>query len=157
MIKLLMVGLWAGGVALGGAYLSTMLGQEDPAHAASEEGEKTIEYVNTDSLSIPIIRDGKVSGYVVTEMSFAIHKPEQAGEEAGPTPYLIDAAYRTVFQNISADFGHLKPQDLQELAAKVRKEANHRLGKDMVQDVLVSSLNFIARDEIRADWFKQKH
>lgn len=157
MIKLLIIGLWAGAVALGGVYLSTMLGKEDAAHAEADGGEKVVEFVNTQSMSIPIIREGKVAGYVVTEMSFAINKPKEGGEEASPMPYLVDAAYRTVFQNISADFSHLKPQDLAELAKTVKTEANQRLGKDAVKDVLISSLNFIGRDEIRADWFKQKH
>jgi hypothetical protein len=157
MIKTLLVGLWAGGVSLGGAYLAMMMNAEGPDKAESEDGSKVVEFVNTQSMSIPVIRDGKVAGYVVTEMSFAVQKGAEGGEAAAPTPYLIDAAYRTIFENVSADFGHLKPQDLKQLSEQVKKAANARLGEEKVQDVLVSSLNFIARDEIRADWFKKKH
>jgi hypothetical protein len=156
MIKTLIVGLWAGGVALGGAYLAMMLNAEGQATADSGNEDKIVEFINTGSMSIPVIRDGKVTGYVVTEMSFAVHKSNEGGEAAAPTPYLVDAAYRMLYQNVAADFSHLKPQDLKEIAEVVKKEANTRLGGDTVQDVLVSSLNFIARDEIRADWFKQK-
>jgi len=157
MIKTLLVGLWAGGVSLGGAYLAMMLNAQGPDKAESEDGAKVVEFINTESMSIPVIREGKVTGYVVAEMSFAVQKGKEGEEAAAPTPYLVDAAYRTLYQNVAADFEHLKPQDLKELSDQVKKEANARLGEEKVQDVLVSSLNFVARDEIRADWFKKKH
>lgn len=157
MIKTLLVGIWSGGVALGGAYLATMLNTASPEQKAGDEGPKTVEFIKSDSMSIPIIREGKVIGYVVTEMSFAVAKSAEGKDEPAPTPFLVDAAFRSIYENISADFGHLKPQDLKALSEQIKKASNERLGKDMVQDVLVSSINFVARDEIRTNWVKQKH
>lgn len=157
MIKSLMIGLWSGATALGGAYLAMMLNTSEPGkNAENKDGPKTIEFIKSDNLSIPIIRSGKVTGYVVTEMSFAVDKAKEGGAEASPAPYLVDAAYRTIYENIVADFEHLKPQDLKDLSDKVKENANKRLGKDTVQDVLISNINFVGRDEIRKNWVKEQ-
>lgn len=156
MIKTVLVGLWTSGVALAAAYLALMLSAAPHEKAADGEAEKTVEFIKSDTMSVPVIREGKVMGYVVAELSFAVHRPAEA-EGAGPAPYLVDAAYRTIYENISADFGRLKPQDLKEMSEKIKAEANARLGEDMVQDVLVSSINFVGRDEIRTNWTNQNH
>lgn len=159
MIKSIGIGLWSGATALGGVYLALMLGGSDggaDGHKA-EEGPKTVEFIKSDNLSVPIIRNGAVAGYVVTEMSFAVDK-NAGGQESGNTaPYLVDAAYRTIYESISADFAHLKPQDLKELSDKVKETANKRLGHDAVQDVLISNINFVGKEEIRTNWVKDQH
>ena len=158
MIKSLMIGLWSGAMALGGTYLAMMLNVSDPAkEGEASEGPKTVEFIKSDTLSVPIIRSGKVTGYVVTEMSFAVDKGAEGGAEGNPAAYLVDAAYRTIYENLVADFEHLKPQDLKDLSDKVKETANKRLGKEAVQDVLISNINFVGRDEIRKNWVKEQN
>ncbi len=160
MIKTLFVGLWSGGVALGAVYLAMMLNAEKPAGGAhgGEEGPQVVEFVKSETMSVPVIRGGKVIGYVVTELSFAVSKSEGGEAEANaPLPYLVDAAYRSIYENVSADFEHLKPQDLKTLSETVKKTANERLGKETVKDVLISNINFVGQDELRTNWVKQNH
>lgn len=157
MIKSLFVGLWSGGVALGAAYLAMYLNAAKPGDTEhASDGPPVVEFIKSDSLSVPVIRDGKVKGYVVSEFSFAVGKAGAGEAETSPMPYLTDAVYRSLYENVTADFEHLKPQDLKQLSQTIKQAANERMGKEMVQDVLVSSMNFVPRGEVRTNWVQKK-
>jgi hypothetical protein len=155
MIKTLLGGLWVCAVALGSAYAAVIVGGAAAGHgadAAPETGD--VEYVKSESLSVPVIRHGRVEGYVVSQMSFAVAKPKDGAEV---TPYLVDAAFRALYESAPLDFTGLKAEDLTSVTAKAKAYANARLGGDVVKDVLIAELNYVARDEVRTNWAKAKH
>jgi hypothetical protein len=150
VIKTLFVGVWVCAVALGSTYLAAHMAAAVPAGEGAK-GAPAVEYIKSEMLSVPVIRGGKVQGYVVTQLSFAVNK----GGEVDPTPYLIDAAFRAFYEAAPADFERLKPQDISEIVTKTRDYANARLGGDIVKDVLVGELNYVGRDDVRTNWVKK--
>jgi hypothetical protein len=89
-------------------------------------------------------------------MSFAVNTGETAKLGFEPTPYLVDTAYRTLYENSVIDFSRLKPQDLSALAKKIVEAANAKLAAEVVKDVLLNEINYVPRDEVRTNWVKNK-
>lgn len=155
MIKTLLVGVWVCVVALGSAYAAVMVGGAATGRGAeaAEETEE-VEYIKSESLSVPVIRGGRVEGYVVSQMSFAVATSKDGAQL---TPYLVDAAFRALYESAPLDFTRLKADDLAAVTAKAKAYANARLGEDIVKDALIAELNYVARDEVRTNWAKAKH
>lgn len=156
MIKTLLIGLWVCIVALGSSYFFVQMNNSSSANVPSEEEVGGVEFIKTDMVSVPIIREGKVEGYLVAQLSFAVNKGKLAKLGFEPAPYLVDVAYRTLYESSAIDFSQLRPQDLTALVKKISEGANAKLGNEIVKDVLVNEINYVPRDEVRTNWVKKK-
>ena len=156
MIKTLLIGLWVCIVALGSSYFFVQMNNSSAAHVPSEAEVEVIEFIKTDMVSVPVIREGKVQGYLVAQLSFAVNKTATKKLAFEPTPYLVDVAYRALYENSAIDFAQLQPQDLTLLAKKIAEGANAKLGGDVVKDVLMNEINYVPRDEVRTNWVRKK-
>ncbi len=156
MIKTLLIGLWVCIVALGSSYFFVQMNNSSAAHVAPEAEAEVIEFIKTDMVSVPVIRQGKVQGYLVAQLSFAVNKTETKKLPFEPTPYLVDVAYRALYENSAIDFSQLQPQDLTLLAKKIAEGANAKLGSEVVKDVLMNEINYVPRDEVRTNWVRKK-
>jgi flagellar basal body-associated protein FliL len=156
VIKTLLIGLWVCVVALGSSYFFVQMNNSSAAHVPSEAEAEVIEFIKTDMVSVPVIREGKVQGYLVAQLSFAVNKAATAKLTFEPSPYLVDVAYRTLYENSAIDFSQLQPQDLTLLAKKISEGANAKLGGEVVKDVLMNEINYVPRDEVRTNWVRKK-
>jgi flagellar basal body-associated protein FliL len=156
VIKTLLIGLWVCIVALGSSYFFVQMNNSSAAHVPSEAEVEVIEFIKTDMVSVPVIREGKVQGYLVAQLSFAVNKTATAKLAFEPTPYLVDVAYRALYENSAIDFAQLQPQDLTLLAKKILEGANAKLGGEVVKDVLMNEINYVPRDEVRTNWVRKK-
>ncbi len=153
MLKLVLIGIWVAVVTSGVAYFSADFLSQPTKTAASGEN-KILEQLSTEMTSVPMIRDGAVLGYVIIQLNYAIDKDARDKAHIDPMPYLIDAAFRAVYQNSQTDFAKLRASDIDKLTEAIKTEANTRLGGDMVQDVLLAQLNFVRKEDIRTNWVK---
>jgi len=156
VIKTLLIGLWVCVVALGSSYFFVQMNNSSAAHVAPEAEAEVIEFIKTDMVSVPVIREGKVQGYLVAQLSFAVNKTATKKLAFEPTPYLVDVAYRALYENSAIDFAQLQPQDLTLLAKKIAEGANAKLGGEIVKDVLMNEINYVPRDEVRTNWVRKK-
>jgi hypothetical protein len=156
VIKTLLIGLWVCVVALGSSYFFVQMNNSSAANVPSEAEVEVIEFIKTDMVSVPVIREGKVQGYLVAQMSFAVNKAATAKLSFEPSPYLVDVAYRALYENSAIDFAQLQPQDLTLLAKKIAEGANAKLGGEVVKDVLMNEINYVPRDEVRTNWVRKK-
>jgi flagellar basal body-associated protein FliL len=156
VIKTLLIGLWVCIVALGSSYFFVQMNNSSAAHAPSEAEVEVIEFIKTDMVSVPVIREGKVQGYLVAQLSFAMNKTATKKLAFEPAPYLVDVAYRALYENSAIDFAQLQPQDLTLLAKKILEGANAKLGGEVVKDVLMNEINYVPRDEVRTNWVRKK-
>ena len=67
-----------------------------------------------------------------------------------PNAFVVDEAFRQIYADQSIDFRKLAKYDITKRLAEVRTEVNKRLGADVVKDVLVDELNFVAKREVRS-------
>jgi len=122
MVKTVIVGVWAALVALGTFYGVVLWKAGAEAKVAPKELFTTLEQVKTDVVSVPMISDGEVQGYVLARFG---------------------------------DFQRIEKYDLAKLTERLKESVNKRLGAKLVHDVLVDSINYVARSEIRYRGLKQ--
>ncbi len=151
MLKLVGVGIWVILVTAGATFASSYL-NHSAGNAAADPEDLGVEQVTSELTSIPIIRGGDVTGYIILQLSFAADKALLDQKKVDALPYLKDSAFRIIFTNTDVDFRHLKPGDLDKLTGAIATDANSRLGMKLVRQVLFQQLNYVRKEDIRTNW-----
>lgn len=151
MLKLVAAGIWIILVTAGATFASVYLSAER-VDASDPTEDAGVEELSSDMTSIPVMKDGDVTGYLILQLSFAADKNLLDQRKVDPMPFMRDAAFRVVFANADLDFRRLKKVDLDRLTDEVAKEANARLGFNLVRGVLLQQFNFVRKEDIRTNW-----
>jgi len=151
MLKLVGVGIWVILVTAGATFASSYMSRS-AANAGAEAEDLGVEQVTSELTSIPIIRGGDVTGYIILQLSFAADKALFDQKKVDALPYLKDSAFRIIFTDTDVDFRHLKPGDLDKLTGAIATDANNRLGMKLVRQVLFQQLNYVRKEDIRTNW-----
>jgi hypothetical protein len=151
MLKLALIGIWVILVTAGATFASVYLG-ESALGSSAETEDLGVEELTSELTSVPIIRGGDVSGYVIMQFSFAADRALLGDSRVDPMPYIKDAVFRVAFTNSEIDFRHLRSGDLDRLTDSIATEANRRLGANIVRQVLFQQLNFVKKEDIRTNW-----
>jgi len=149
MAKLLIAGVWICLVTLGSIYAVVAFKSETPKDAKVEEFFGGLDYVKTEPVSVPIIEDGAVQGYVIAQFVFTADGKLLRRMSVPPQPFLVDEAYRTIYDNVLVDFTRPEKADLTKLTSLMRDNVNARFGTDLVKDVLVEQVNFVSANTVR--------
>ena len=141
-MKLFLVGLWAVLVTLGAGYAvaAFQLGDTGKHEGPHLEG---LRYTSMPTMSIPVIEEGGVTGYVVVRMVYTADAAVLRALSVKPDAFLADEIFRTFYSRSETKTGRLVRLDLEELAETARKNVNERMGDDVVEDLLVDGLNYI--------------
>jgi hypothetical protein len=174
MIKLILTGLWVCLVTLGSTFAivswpASTAGPQPPAapapapaspqaHAAPTPAHGPpsaplaagMEMVKTRMISVPIVTDNAVQGYVMAQFAFVADSKTLKHLAIKPDVFLVDEAHKAIFSGGSIDFRQFTKQDLRGLTKEIAGAVNKRLGTRLIEDVLVQELNFIPKDQVRA-------
>lgn len=156
MLKLILVGIWVILVTAGATFASVYISPSDQSESTDLE-DHDLETLASELASIPIIRGGDVVGYVILQLSFGADKAALESRKLDPMPYIKDSAFRVVFTSSDIDFRRLKAGDLDALTDRIAREANMRLGADVVRHVLFQQLNYVKKEDIRTNWISGEH
>ena len=143
-MKIFLVGLWLTLVALGATYGAALMapaGQQAEAHT-----ETTLQTEKTKTISVPIIMNGALQGYVGMQFSYVVEAAAARSVPVSPAIYLLDAAFSDVYMDKTTDFDHLERMDLPAFTKRLASETNARLGAPLVRDVLIESFNYTPKD-----------
>ena len=157
MIKTLFFGVWVCLVALASSYFSAHMSGREKVAEAGKEAAGPIEFIKSDMISVPIIRTGKVQGYVVAQFTFAVDTAELAKLPYEPNPFLYDAAFRSLYDDQTTDFTNLQQQDLTDLTKHIAEKIDNKFGVPLARDILLNEINYVPRDEVRSNWVKKQN
>jgi hypothetical protein len=158
MIKLILVGVWACAVTLASSYAAvTFLSDPGPSHDshasdAGHGGHKSdtgVEHLRPRMISVPVIADGAVQGFVVAQFVLAVDTKELKRLSVPPEPLFLDEAFKAIYAGETIDFRRFRKQDLPALGKRIQAGANKRFGASLIQDVLIQELNYVPTDEAR--------
>ena len=146
MIRLVLSGLWVCIVTLAASYAaaSWKVGYHPPA---AEEKVQGLQYQTTRVISVPMIKDGSVQGYVVAQFVYTIDAATLKRLSVPPEVFLLDEAFRTIYSDTSLDFQHLEKYDINKLTRNLIQQVNTRLKGDLIKDVLVDEFNYISKQD----------
>ncbi|MCG6859108.1 MAG: hypothetical protein LJE67_13705 [Salaquimonas sp.] len=146
MLRAIMAGLWAVILVAGSAYyFSVMAGT---GKDGGEESQIHYDLFNLNTMSVPIIRNNEIRGYILIEAVFAIN-PDVSAKLPFPVEYQIrDAVYEALFSDRELDIFQLDKLDTRLEKEKIRKTANAKY-PDLVGDIKLQYFDFMSKDEVR--------
>jgi hypothetical protein len=150
MIKLLAVGLWVCAVTLASGYAAVTWQAGRSPEPEAEKFFGGLDYVKTKMISVPVIADGAVQGYVIAQFVFTIDASLLKKLSIKPDVFLVDEAIRTIYAGEGFDFRQMKKHDLPVLSKAIADSVNARFGARFVEEVLIQDLNYLPKDQIRA-------
>ncbi|MDX2202969.1 MAG: hypothetical protein NW223_09470 [Hyphomicrobiaceae bacterium] len=148
MIKMIIAGVWVCLVTLGAAYGAFQWqANQKPETDAKPKAPK--EAVKTRMISVPIIMEGALQGYVMAQLTFTVDAKIYKEMQIKPQEYLLDEAFKVIYGEGGIDFRNAKKQDLGGITAKIASSTNARLGQPLVEDVLIQELNYLPKENAR--------
>ncbi|KQO78943.1 hypothetical protein [Rhizobium sp. Leaf262] len=148
MIKLIATGIWILVVTLGGVYAAVTFGN----HGGDQSAEVVHppHFVQSETVTLPVVSDGSVSGYFLLRASLQVD--EDALKEVNvPVPtFLTDELYTLLVGDKLVDVKDADKFDVNGFKTKIKDGLNARLEKPLVKQVLIQQMDFISKEEIEA-------
>ncbi len=151
MFRIIGLGIWII-LVTSCATLASVYFWSDTTGDGSQATDAGVEELVSEMTSIPVMRNGDISGYVILQLSFAADKVLLGEKKLDPMPFLRDAAFRVLFTSVDIDFRHIRKDQLDRLTSEVAREANVRIGAELVRNVLLQQFNFVKKEDIRTNW-----
>jgi hypothetical protein len=152
MVKATAIGVWACVVALGSSYAAAtwMSGGTVAVEVAkSQEKLDGLEYRKPAPITVPMISDGRLRGYVVAKIVFTANAKDLHDFPGAPQPFILDEAFRRIYTDGKVEFDHLSKYNLDDITAKIKADVNARLGSDLIHDVLIDELNYVDKNSLK--------
>ncbi|MBZ0227776.1 MAG: hypothetical protein K8F58_04880, partial [Bauldia sp.] len=108
-----------------------------------------LEYRKPGPLTVPMISDGRLSGYVVAKIVFTAQARALRDFPIDPQPFVMDAAFRRIYTDGRIEFDQMSKYNLDEITSAIKANVNSRLGFDLIQDVLVEEINYVPKDGLK--------
>jgi len=118
-----------------------------PAKDAYLEG---LQYQKTRALSVPMVENGGVQGYIVARFVYTVEARTLHQLNVPPEPFVVDEAFRRIYADDRLDFRKLSRYDLSILTTAIKQRVNERMQADVVQDVLVEDFNYVSKEEFQS-------
>jgi hypothetical protein len=147
MVRMLLLGIVVVIATLGGSYAAMQI-PHGTSNAKEETAEKA-EIVKLDPTSVPVVRVGKIQGYVIGRFAFSAPASEVRKDKEALILYVSEAIFRAVYEEEQLDFVALKVVDVEKLIGRIVTKANERIGHPAITQVFVESMNFLAHDAVR--------
>ncbi len=148
MIKLLFIGLWVCLITIASSYAAAYwaVGQSGKEEEVYLEG---LEYRKLPTMTVPMITDGAVQGYVVAKLVYTADAGLLHEISIEPDSFVIDEAFREIYTNGVIEFGKLSKYNINEITLAVKENTNRRLNYEVVKDILVEGLNYVEKEDMR--------
>ncbi len=157
MSKAILLGLWGCIITLAASYGAMMMAAPAKQHKAKKASYfGGLDYVKAPMIGVPIIKDKKLTGYVVAEFVFTIEQKILNSLSVTPEPFLVDAAFRRIYSGATVDIDNMNKLNLDKLLAGLRSDVNKRYGKPIIKEVLVERMNFLPTDSVRKGSYEAK-
>jgi hypothetical protein len=149
MIKIVLTGLWICVATLGSLYGVVVWQAGKNAAAQPDKFFGGLDYVKTNTVSVPIISDGEIAGYVLARFVYVADGNKLKMLSVPAELILADEAFRILYAGSLRDFKRIEKYDLAALTKKMRERANKRFETEIIEDVLIDSINYVPKNEVR--------
>jgi hypothetical protein len=100
-------------------------------------------------MSVPIISNGSVAGYVVTQLVYTIDSNIRKKITVPLEYFISDEIFRKFYGSYS-DTKEVEKVKFEDVRASVITDLNARFPEPVIKDLLVEQFNYISAEEIRA-------
>jgi hypothetical protein len=132
---------------IGGVYGAMSL-KASARTSNPEDAQNKLQVMKTRMVSIPILTDGEVLGYVVTRLQFVADTDLAKLSSIQPDVFVADEAFRQIYETAPKDMRAGRRQEMKLLAENIRAGANKRIGHDVVKDVMIDSWAYLSKKDM---------
>ncbi len=147
MIRLVASCVWICAVTLAAVYAGAMWKSSPDQTKATPQQFGHLQHKKTEPISVPMIADGNIAGYIVAQFVYLIDPQELKRLSAPPDAFITDEAFRRPYVD-KIDFNHLEKYDVSALTKDLVDRVNRRLGGDIIKDVLIEQFNYVSKHDI---------
>lgn len=156
MIKFIAAAIWICMATVGAVFYSFQSAGEAGADKPPKPLLGGLDYVNTNVISVPLLRNSAIEGYLLTKLVYTV-EPEQLKKLSVPAEALItDQVYSYLYMNPQIDFTNKAEFDINAFKEAIRTSINARVGEKLVHEILVDQIDFLRKDEIRDSSIRRK-
>lgn len=149
MARIVITGLWICAITVLSSFAVVTWMPALPKPKA-EEYLEGLTYQKLHPISIPIIAEGTVQGYVMATMIFTADAHLIKGLGVTPAPFVMDESFRQIYSDGDLNFRNLKKYDINNRLEEIKLRVNERLGSEIVKDVMIENFNFVTKKDIRS-------
>lgn len=156
MIKFVFAAMWIAAVSIGSVFYSFQTNQAEDSAEETPAFLGGLDYVNTDIISVPVLREDGVVGYFLARLVYTV-EPDIMKKLSIPANVLIvDKVYDHLFANPQIDWSNRTTVDLDAFTDGVRDSINEEVGQTLVHDVMVEQIDFLSKSEIRDNTLRRR-
>jgi len=150
MMRMILAGFWLCLVTLASGYGAVEYFTRQ-AGAATDDGGyfQGITYENTRAMTVPIIADGAVDGYVVAQFVYTAQTRQLQALGVPPESFIVDEAFHHIFTMENIDFRDLRRFDTRAFLAQITERVNTRLDSPVIREMLIEEFNFVDASQLR--------
>ncbi|MBZ8131809.1 hypothetical protein [Afifella sp. IM 167] len=149
MIKTIMTGLWACVIALLASFFAAQW-KADIRPAPEGAHLEALETHKLEPLTVPMINDGTVEGYVLARLVFTANTGAVHKLSVDPAPFVTDEAFREIYNNGKIEFGQIAKYNLDKMVENIKDSVNRRLGPEVIDSILVEEINYAEHSDVRS-------
>ena len=147
MIKLVALAAWVCVVCFGANYaMSSWVSAPRAEKPKSREGER-VELKGTAPITVPIIRDNRLQGYLVMRLSYGAQ--DLAKVVSDPEAVIEDEVFRAIYSDNDIDLDHIKKIDFAPLLADAAKRVAERMKLPEPPRILMPELNYVYQNDVK--------
>ncbi len=147
MIRALLLAVITCLSTIGGLY-GAMTWKANAKASSGQETQSKLQMMKTRMVSVPLLTDGQVLGYVVMRLQFVADMDLTKLSTVQPDVFVADEAFRLIYEKAPEDMKSGRKQVINELAASVATGANKRMGRDVVKDVMIDSWAYLSKQDM---------
>ena len=142
MLRMALVGIWATFITIASMVATSALRARAPTSEAPQP-EHRAEMRKTREISVPKISNGAIDGYIVTQLMYAVAPNDASAPTLEPDAFVVDEAFRMIYEDDSLNFKTAKKIDLKAYAETVRKNVNARLNGERVATIAIQEFMYV--------------
>ncbi len=150
MVKFLLIGIWTCGLLSVSVFyfVSNQSAENQPVEKVGKYFGG-LDYVKLDPVSVTIIRDKEIRGYLIIEAVFTI-KQSTKDKLSVPVEFLLqDIIIGTMHGNADIDIFRLERFDVESFRKNLLDKINAKVGDNTIYDILIQKIDFISKDDVR--------
>jgi hypothetical protein len=147
VIKTLAVAVWSVAALIAGNYGASYVMRMQASKAAVNPQERAFETRKSREISVPIIRDGVVKGYVVVQLNYVVDLEAVKGVKVPPEPFVVDETFQYIYGDDKIDFSRLDRVDIGKMTESLIQRVNARMRANVITDMGVAEFNFLLNTE----------
>jgi hypothetical protein len=132
---------------IGGLY-GAMTWKAYAKASTGQDSQAKLQVFKTHMVSVPLLADGQVIGYVVTRLQFVADMDLVKLSSVQPDVFVADEAFRQIYEKAPDDMKIGRKQAIKELALDVTAGANKRIGRNVIKDVMIDSWTYLSKQDM---------